>query len=113
MILFDLEPAWLKLLNDDGDWQRVASGIRQADGIIFGCPKCKLRGPRYEHSIICWQPHIPLNPKRIVGPGQWYFRGLGFANLTLIGTTSNSVLLTTRGGCQAHFFVEQGAIRMC
>lgn len=37
--------------------------------------------------------------------------GTGIDDLTFVPPDNTSVLLT--GGCKAHFYVENGAIRMC
>lgn len=81
-----------------------------ADGLIFLCPKCfRLKGGRKGvHSVICWRPHVAaeIGP----GPGRWEFRGTGLGDLTLVATAS-SIQIT--GGCNAHFFIRNGAIEMC
>ena len=79
---------------------------------MFLCPKCYVAnaGAVGTHSVICWAPQVPqtIDPK----PGRWELVGTSLDDLTL-RAESSSVLLTTEGGCQAHFFVENGVIRMC
>lgn len=101
MKLTDLEPEFLKL-NEDKSMQRI-NNIKDADGIMFNCPKCQA------HSIICWQLHVDenLDPK----PGRWIFQGNNYEDLTLRRVISSSVLLTGTG-CGAHFFVENGEVRL-
>lgn len=57
---------------------------------------------------MCWQPHVPVG--LAPGPGRWHLRGEDLATLSLVGVKSSSVLLT--GGCRAHFFVENGLVRL-
>ncbi len=84
--------------------------IGDADGIIFLCPKCFAAngGSLGTHSVVCWSPRVPpdADPK----PGRWNLVGTSYADLSL-RAGSSSVLLT--GGCNAHFYVERGDIRMC
>jgi hypothetical protein len=108
MILGQLEPCFLKIISDD-HW-RDAGGIDGADGIMFLCPICfeKNKGPIGTHSILCWQPHVPQT--FYPAPGRWRFEGTGIRDLTLVAGSS-SILL--QGGCNAHFFVQRGEIRLC
>lgn len=135
MNLSELEPFFLKR-EPDGSSTRDCT-FEEADGIIFLCPKCfsealmercpmcgnrrelvtgGLPGPcicggRYQvsgvHGVICWRPHVPpdVDPK----PGRWEFKGTGIEDLTLVASSSSVPLL---GGCNAHFFIEQGKVRM-
>lgn len=107
MKLSELEPYFLKR-EPDGSSTRDCS-FEEADGIIFLCPKCfeTNKGEVGTHSVICWQPHVPPNvdPK----PGRWKFEGTGIEDLTLVAGSSSILLL---GGCRAHFFIEQGKVRM-
>ena len=84
--------------------------LADCDGIMFLCPKCFAEngGPRGTHVVICWRPRVPpdVDPK----PGRWEIVGSSFDDLSLVAGSS-SVLL--RGGCNAHFFIEKGAVRMC
>lgn len=84
--------------------------IDEADGVFFLCPTCFVanRGPVGTHGVLCWRPRVPAGVDP--GPGRWEFHGTGLDDLSLVAGSS-SVLL--RGGCNAHFFVEAGAIRMC
>ena len=109
MRLADLEPQFLRR-TDDTHFQNV-DAIGDADGIVFICPKCfadnGMKRPGV-HSVICWDPSVPQTTH--LKPGRWAMLGTGFEDLTL-RAGSSSVLLT--GGCNAHFFVENGQIRMC
>jgi hypothetical protein len=106
MRLLDLSPRFLKRM--DNFWQDVESP-GASDGIMFLCPKCfeQNKGPVGTHRVICWRPHVPadVNPK----PGRWEMKGTGYADLSLVAGSS-SVSLT--GGCNAHFYVTNGDIRM-
>jgi hypothetical protein len=111
MKLIDLEPEFLKLasLTEEKGFQRQET-IEGADGIWFVCPACfeKNRGCVGSHHIICWRPHVPQT--QTPTPGRWEFVGTKFEDLTL-KAGSSSILL--KGGCNAHFFIENGNIRMC
>lgn len=95
-----------------------ADTIETAKGIMFLCPVCFLRneGVRGTHSVICWSADVPQDfvPK----PGRWNMSGIWFHNLSLHGTTSDSVDLSrTLGdyivqGCRAHFFVKNGTVKI-
>ena len=91
------------------EWYLPCS-FEEADGIQFLCPKCLAAQPDGVgvHSCICWRPRVPIDvpPK----PGRWEFTGTGLGDLSLVAGSS-SVQLT--GGCNAHFFVECGTVRMC
>lgn len=83
----------------------------EADGIMFLCPQCyKDKGNTSVgvHSIICWNPSVPqsMNPK----PGRWNLLGTSIEDLTL-QNGSSSVALT--GGCNAHFWINNGEIVFC
>lgn len=110
MKLIDLQPRFLQLSDETSTWHCV-DDIAKADGIVFLCPLCfrnKGLTPVGVHSIICWQPHVPveLGPK----PGRWQFVGTGYGDLTLKAGSSSVLLL---GGCKAHFFVTGGTINFC
>jgi hypothetical protein len=79
-----------------------------ADGIEFLCPKCSDgKGPIGVHMVICWRPRVPAGVAP--GPGRWEFTGTGLDDLSLVAGSSSIQL---EGGCAAHFFVTNGAIRM-
>lgn len=107
MNLLDLQPQFIKS-GDKGGHSRVID-LSEADGILFLCPKCFAeKGSNIGvHSIICWNPSVPqtISPK----PGRWQMLGTGFNDLTL-KAGSSSILL--KGGCNAHFFITDGKIRM-
>jgi len=109
MRLLDLEPQFLKITQPDS-WSHVGTP-GESDGIIFLCPVCFVanKGPIGTHSIICWKPNVPKT--QTPGPGRWSMTGNGYADLSLVAGSS-SVFLTSEGGCKAHFFVENGQIRM-
>jgi hypothetical protein len=106
MLLGELEPTFLKIL-DDRRCQRWGVELADADGVMFLCPACfqKNGGSVGTHSIICWQPHV--DPKRDPKPGRWPFTGTSIEDLTL----SPSISLPG-DGCGAHFFIENGEIRL-
>lgn len=108
MRLTDLDPQWVRL-TETGGRTRYEVTRATADGILFACPTCYLKnaGLVGTHSILCWQPHVP--PELKPGPGRWPFTGADFTDLTL----TPSVHLPGADGCQAHFFVRNGAIEMC
>ena len=106
MKLKELNPHFLKF-HSESSYAQI-DDIKQADGLLFLCPVCfeKNKGSVGTHSIICWQPHIPLDvsPK----PGRWSFHGTGYDDLEL-KAGSSSILLN--GGCNAHFFIRNGEIQ--
>ena len=106
MQLSDLEPRFLKL---EGEGWRCTAIMQDADGVQFQCPKCYAEkgGAAGRHFVICWRPHVPREVAP--GPGRWDFRGSSARDLSLVAGSSSVRL---RSGCQAHFFVEAGAIRM-
>lgn len=108
MRLTDLDPKFLK--RQDSHHFQCIDSIAGADGIKFLCPKCftKNGGPIGTHAIICWQPSVPQDTSPT--GGRWTMQGTGYADLTLVAGSS-SVLL--KGGCNAHFFVRNGAIADC
>ena len=110
MRLLDLEPSFLK--REDDTHFRFVDEITGADGVEFLCPKCfaenDMKRPGV-HAVICWSPKVPQTTSPT--PGRWEMLGTGLADLTL-RASSSSVLLQGRG-CKAHFFIENGNIRMC
>lgn len=137
MRLIELEPEWLTYEVREEEYQKVKDGVsplnytkddiitvkgprtylirverKDARGIMFLCPTCfnNNGGPKGTHSIVCWDPSVPLT-ENLAGPGRWHLQGDTFENLTLIGPTTSSVLLT--GGCNAHFHIVNGEIRFC
>jgi hypothetical protein len=108
MKLTDLQPRFLHIESEKS--HRLIDNMDEADGIEFLCPKCFQENGYSDkgvHIVICWQPHVPqsFTPR----PGRWNFLGTGYNDLTL-QAGSSSILLN--GGCYAHFFVENGQIRM-
>ena len=120
MKLTALKPKWFGMPYFDVDgcerWPS-ARNTKQAFGIRFLCPVCFKAngGPVGTHAIMCWDDRVPQD--FAPAPGRWNRLGRGFATLTLVGgrrggkKRSNSVLLTSKGGCRAHFHVRDGMIR--
>lgn len=90
------------------EYHVTVESIAEADGVRFLCPKCFAEHPDGVgvHSVLCWRPRVPadVDPK----PGRWEFEGTGLDDLTLRAGSSSILLI---GGCNAHFFIEAGAIR--
>lgn len=107
MRLLDLDPHFLKATSDKS-WRDDVPRA-EANGIRFLCPKCyaKNGGPEGTHSVICWSPDAPADIRP--APGRWRLEGNGFDDLSLKAGSSSVQLL---GGCDAHFFIESGTIRM-
>ena len=116
MRLTELEPRLMgrPYIDREGrqSWRTDALSIAYAAGIQFLCPICfeKNGGPVGTHTVVCWDGSVP--PVFVPTPGRWDRQGDSFENLTLVGAgeKSDSVLLTTEGGCKAHFFVRNGEI---
>ena len=106
--LQELNAKFLK--REDSHHFREVETLAEADGITFLCPKCFAanNGSVGTHSVRCWAPSVPQDTSPT--PGRWEMRGTGLADLTLVAGSS-SVLLT--GGCNAHFYVRDGAIVDC
>lgn len=108
MRLVELEPRFVRRIND----QRLkeVKTLKMADGIEFLCPKC-LRDNNMSnigvHSVICWEPQVPLS--MLPGPGRWEMTGKGYHDLTLTAGSS-SIFLNSEGSCGAHFFITNGEI---
>lgn len=89
---------------------QVVSWIDDADGVWFLCPKCFATngGAIGTHRVICWRPKVPqsINPK----PGRWEFKGTSIEDLELVAGSSSVQVI---GGCEAHFYVRDGAIVDC
>ena len=118
MRITDLSPQFLAhpvIENGRVCWPHV-SRIEEAAGVMFLCPKCfdANGGPVGTESVICWSPKVSPESYH-PSPGRWVMEGTGYADLTLKEAPgkSPSVLLTTEGGCKAHFFVRGGEIQMC
>lgn len=113
MLLTDLDPQFIKyaVFEDGKSGWRYVDTLDEADGIKYLCPLCftKNNGAVGTHMIMNCQPGKV--PDSFFGPGRWHLRGTGYADLSLVGVTSDSVLL--KGGCNAHFFVRSGTIEMC
>ena len=110
MRLTDLEPKFLKRIDDHHF--RFVGTLAEADGVEFLCPKCMAENGMKRpgvHAVICWSPSVPQTTHPT--PGRWQMLGTGLHDLTL-RAGSSSVLLQG-DGCKAHFFIENGNIRMC
>lgn len=111
MRLVELEPEWLYVdpAGDGRIWRRVPTRA-EANGLFLLCPVCfaKNDGRVGTHAIICWEPAVPLTFEP--GPGRWNLVGDSFDTLTL-QAGSSSILL--QSGCNAHFFIRNGAIEGC
>lgn len=136
MRLVELEPHWLTYEIRVEEYQIIRPGVdplnykpediittkgprtylqrverKDARGIMFLCPvEFAKQGAIGTHSIVCWDPSVPLDIG-LTGPGRWHLRGDSFENLSLVGLTTSSVLLT--GGCNAHFHITSGTIQFC
>jgi len=137
MRLIELEPEWLTYEIREEEYDIVRPGVsplnykpediiktkgprtyykhvdrKEAKGIMFLCPVdfLKNNGPIGTHSIICWDPSVPIQ-EGLTGPGRWHLVGDSFENLSLVGLTTSSVLLS--GGCNAHFHIINGTIQLC
>ena len=108
MKLAELDPLFLKMI-DNRMWATDAK-IENCDGIEFLCPLCfKNNGGKVgTHMIICWKPSVPQHI--YPAPGRWSIKGSGLEDLSLVAGSSSVFL---QSGCKAHFFVENGEIRMC
>lgn len=104
MKLVELEPRFIRHI--DGGSINVGA-ISEADGIIFLCPKCfrKNGGKVGTHSIICWNPSVPIDVKP--GPGRWNLEGTGYDDLSLVAGSSS---IAISGGCTWHGFVTSGEV---
>lgn len=103
-----LEPTFLTI--EDPKTYRLTDRIGEADGVQFLCPVCFMQnqGRVGTHSIICWRPHVSQEVPPT--PGRWEFKGTGYGDLTLFAGSSSILLRTSP--CKAHFFVENGEVRM-
>lgn len=108
MRLVDLEPTFLKVLNDGA--HSMAVPFSEADGIMFLCPLCfAANGGRVgTHMVICWRPCVPQTVSPV--PGRWEFEGTGFTDLTLVAGSSSILLMS---GCRWHGYVRNGEVLTC
>lgn len=109
MKLTDLEPHFLTIESEKRD--RYTDELSEADGIIFLCPICFItnNGSVGTHSIICWFNGRNIPVEKVPGPGRWNPSGTGYTDLTFVPPGATSILC--KGGCNAHFFIENGEIR--
>lgn len=112
MKLTELEPSFLRIEEPGRVYQDVDT-LAEAQGVRFLCPLCFVTcgGSVGCHSVICWDATRGVLPEETPKPGRWQMLGTSLADLTL-RAGSSSVLLTG-DGCKAHFFIENGDIRMC
>jgi len=108
MRLIELEPEFLRITGE-GTFTRDAT--INDDGLMFLCPVCFVNNGNSNvgtHRVICWTPKVPQTIQPT--PGRWGMQGTGFDDLTLVAGSSSVRLI---GGCNAHFFIQKGAIVMC
>lgn len=104
MNLTQLEAQFIKYVSP-GRHQDV-SDVRQANGIVFLCPKCFVAngGSIGTHSVLVWFKDKGVPDTEDPKPGRWaVVGGTGYANLSL----APSIQLTT--GCQWHGYVSNGS----
>lgn len=98
------------LLKKTAEGSRYVDELKDADGIIFLCPKCfpdiKKSGC---HSVICWfegKVSDDVYPR----PGRWTPAGTGLDDLTFVpGAKFKAVSVALGGGCCGwHGFVKNG-----
>lgn len=108
MKLTDLKPKFLRIVYPCHQVEYI-DDLSAADGIMFLCPKCfkQNQGSVDTHPVICWAPTV--SDTTVSGPGRWTLEGTGYEDLSLTASSS-SIRLTS--GCQAHFFVEKGQVRL-
>lgn len=110
---FSLAELEAQLYRSEPPWRvhTPVSTLADAHGIFFLCPKCfaENKGNVGTHGVLCWfEDRVPDDVEP--GPGRWKPTGTGINDLSFVpGKRSNSVAL--RGGCGAHFFVENGRTR--
>lgn len=106
MTLLELQPTFLKII--DHKTYKMVNNIKEADGIRFLCPKCFMdKGEIGTHSVICW--NLSVSQEFSPNPGRWNLIGTGYNDLTLQAGSSSIALM---GGCFAHFFIQNGMIKM-
>lgn len=105
MTLRELCAKFLRRVDSRHFWR--VDTIGEADGVQFLCPKCfeANGGPVGTHAIICWSPSVPQDT--FPTPGRWALQGTGLDDLTLFAQSSS---VKIEGGCEAHFFVQDGKI---
>lgn len=110
MTLAELSPRFIKRTGERS--RAYVERIEEAEGIQFLCPRCFINngGAVGTHSILCWNLATPseISP----GPGRWDLHGTDYADLTLVGAGTSSVLLPGEG-CGAHFHISNGMVIWC
>lgn len=108
MKLTELKPEFMTI-DVNTKIMSVVENNENADGIIFLCPKCfeKNNGPVGTHMVLCWKPRVPQTIDPI--PGRWDMLGKSFDDLTFKAGSSSIAL---KGGCNAHFFITNGNIKI-
>jgi len=100
MRLTELDPNFLHYAPDAT--RCFVDQLARANGVIFLCPVCQ--GSK-AHYILCWTAAVPQT--EAPHGGRWTLSGSSLADLTI----SPSVALVD--GCRAHFWVQDGLVRMC
>ena len=112
MRLTDLTPYWMKFVSNDE--YRIVDSLAEADGLMLLCPVCfEKNGSNVgTHSVMCWfRNRVPDSTPP--NPGRWTPSGHDFRDLTFIeGFPKMATSVKIEGGCNAHFFIENGGIRM-
>jgi hypothetical protein len=63
MRLTDLEPQFINAhVSESKPTTYEHSDSIEADGIMFGCPKCNGNSMVGTHRIVCWRPRVPQSP---------------------------------------------------
>jgi hypothetical protein len=111
MRLADLDARFIKLdPAQPGSFWTEGVPLAEAHGVMFLCPVCFAAAGNDVgvHSVICWFADRGVPADMTPKPGRWRPAGTGIDDLTFVGPDAASVLLMS--GCNAHFFVRDGAI---
>ncbi len=87
-----------------------ASGLAEAQGVEFLCPKCfaSNNGPVGTHVVVCWSSSRGVPDGATPGPGRWRLVGTDFNDLSLMEEPGKSRSVLLLGGCGWHGFVTNG-----
>ena len=118
MRLRDLDAEFIcsGLFNSEVSGFHRVETMTEAQGIIFLCPKCfAANGGRVgTHAVICWSRSRGAPEDFSPLPGRWALAGTGIDDLSLnvdSGCEKDSVQLI--GGCNAHYLVKNGDVKLC